>query len=133
MQTRQPRAASRVRPAVASDKRDVQPSRWELRTCGRSGRVTYVPDEAELAGRLSGRTGAGTVWRCLRCGDFVLGAPKHRGPADQAPLVLRGKALRSAIILRLLALERVPRTLLLSLRSTGCCESSPPAPPSRTP
>ena len=96
-----------------------QPSRWELRTCGRRGHVTYLPDETELADRLSGHTGAGRVWRCLRCGDFVLGRPKLSGPADQAPLVLRGKALRSAIILRLLALERVLRTLLLSLAVYG--------------
>ena len=97
----------------------ARPSRWELRTCGRRGHVTYAPDEPELAGRLSGRTGAGTVWRCLRCGDFVLGQPRHCGPADQAPLVLRGKALRSAIILRLLALERVARTVLLALAVYG--------------
>ncbi len=96
-----------------------EPSRWELRTCGRRGHLTYAPDESELADRLSGRTGAGAVWRCLRCGDFVLGAPKLSGPADQAPLVLRGKALRSAIILRLLALERVLRTLLLALAVYG--------------
>jgi len=107
--------AARSSSAHAGDR----PSRWELRTCGRKGHITYAPDETELAGRLSGQTGAGGVWRCLRCGDFVLGPPHHTGPADQAPLVLRGKALRSAIVLRLLALERVLRTLLLSLAVYG--------------
>jgi len=91
------------------------PSRWELRACGRHGHATYAPHEEKLAARLSGQTGAGQVWRCLRCGDFVLGEPAGTGPADQAPLVLRGKALRSAVILRLLAAERVIRALLLAV------------------
>ncbi len=96
-----------------------RPSRWELRTCGRKGHQTYAPCENELAQRLSGQTGAGQVWRCLRCGDFVLGAPQGAGPADQAPLVLRGKALRSAVILRVLAGERLVRTVLLALAVYG--------------
>lgn len=90
------------------------PSRWELRACGRQGHATYAPTETELAERLSGQTGIGPVWRCLRCGDFVPGAPQQTGPADQAPLVLRGKALRSATVLRVLAVERVVRALLLA-------------------
>jgi uncharacterized membrane protein (DUF2068 family) len=91
------------------------PSRWELRTCARRGHATYAPSESDLAERLSGTTGIGPVWRCLRCGDFVLGEPHASGPADQAPLVLRGKALRSAIVLRALAIERVIRALLLAV------------------
>jgi len=90
------------------------PSRWELRACGRRGHTTYAPTETELAERLSGQTGIGPVWRCLRCGDFVPGPPQDGGPAQQAPLVLRGKALRSATVLRALAIERVVRTLLLA-------------------
>ena len=75
-------------------------NRWELRTCARRGHVTYAPDDETLAHRLSGLTGLGEVWRCLRCGEFTLGAPHGRGPADDAPMVLRGKALRQAIIVR---------------------------------
>ena len=90
------------------------PSRWELRACGRHGHTTYAPTETKLAERLSGHSGIGPVWRCLRCGDFVPGPPHSTGPADQAPLVLRGKALRSATVLRALAVERVVRTLLLA-------------------
>src|SRR5450759_3738906 len=63
--------------------------RWELRACARHGHATYAPTEPALAGRLSGTTGVGEVWRCLRCSDFVLGPPHARGPADEAPLVLR--------------------------------------------
>ncbi|MCW2513480.1 MAG: hypothetical protein JWR11_2522 [Mycobacterium sp.] len=89
--------------------------RWELRTCARHGHVTYAPDDEALAARLSGTTGIGEVWRCLRCGDFIPGPPQGRGPAEDAPLVLRGKALRQAIILRALAVERWIRAVLIAL------------------
>jgi uncharacterized membrane protein (DUF2068 family) len=89
-------------------------NRWELRTCARRGHITYAPDDAALAGRLSGTTGLGEVWRCLRCGDFIPGPPHGRGRAEDAPLVLRGKALRQAIILRALAVERWIRALLIA-------------------
>jgi len=90
-------------------------NRWELRTCARRGHSTYAPDDDALAERLSGTTGQGDVWRCLRCGDFVLGEPHGRGHPDDAPLVLRGKALRQSIIVRLLAVERWVRAVLLGL------------------
>jgi uncharacterized membrane protein (DUF2068 family) len=90
-------------------------NRWELHTCARKGHVTYQPDDIALAGRLSGTTGLGEVWRCLRCGEFTLGAPKGRGRAEDAPMVLRGKALRQAIIVRALGVERWIRAVLLGL------------------
>lgn len=90
-------------------------NRWELRTCGRRGHATYQPDETAVADRLRAETAAGPAWRCLRCGAFVVGAPRSSGPADEAPVTLRGKALRAAIILRLLAVERLLRALLLGL------------------
>jgi hypothetical protein len=46
---------------------------WNLRTCGRRGHVTYVPDEPDLRARLIASTPLGEAWRCLRCGDYVLG------------------------------------------------------------
>jgi uncharacterized membrane protein (DUF2068 family) len=51
----------------------------------------------------------------LRCGDYILGAPHGTGPADSAPVLLRGKALRSAFILRLLAVERWVRGTIILL------------------
>ena len=77
-------------------------NRWELVTCALAGHVTYAPDDEALAERLSGTTGLGEVWRCLRCGDFALGEPHGRGHADDAPMIMRGKALRQAIIIRAL-------------------------------
>jgi uncharacterized membrane protein (DUF2068 family) len=92
---------------------------WNLRSCGRHGHVTYAPTEPELRARLHAQTPIGLAWRCLRCGDFVLGEPAGKGPADLAPVVLRGRALRDAVILRLLAVERWIRGLLILLAGYG--------------
>jgi uncharacterized membrane protein (DUF2068 family) len=92
---------------------------WNLRACGRHGHVTYAPTEDELRVRLHTHTPVGEAWRCLRCGDFVPGPPKQIGPADDAPIVLRGRALRDATILRLLAVERGIRGVLVLLAAYG--------------
>jgi uncharacterized membrane protein (DUF2068 family) len=60
-------------------------------------------------------TPLGAAWRCLRCGDYVLGEPKGSGPAALAPEVLRGRQLRDMVILRLLSLERLIRGLVVLL------------------
>ncbi|GAC1611718.1 MAG: DUF2127 domain-containing protein [Mycobacteriales bacterium] len=86
---------------------------WSLRACGRKGHETFAPTEPALRSRLQVTTAAGEAWRCLRCGDFVVGAPAAEGPADEAPIVLRGRALRDATILRLLAAERLIRAVVL--------------------
>jgi uncharacterized membrane protein (DUF2068 family) len=88
---------------------------WSLRGCSRQGHATYAPDEPELRERLCAETPIGPAWRCLRCGDFVVGDPAGTGPASDAPIVLRGKALREAFILRLLAVERWIRAVVLGL------------------
>jgi uncharacterized membrane protein (DUF2068 family) len=92
---------------------------WELRSCGRQGHATWRPTETELADQLRVDTAAGEAWRCLRCGTFVVGEPMGSGPAEDAPLVLRGKALRDAFILRLLAAERFIRGVLLVALAYG--------------
>ena len=86
---------------------------WSLRACARKGHITYMPDEPELRARLAVDTPVGQAWRCLRCGDFTVGAAHGSGPAGEAPIVLRGKALRDATVLRLLAGERFVRALVL--------------------
>lgn len=88
---------------------------WDRRTCSRRGHTTYAPTEPELRERLVTRTALGDAWRCLRCGDFVLGEPHGSGPARDAPLVPRGKALRDRFILRLLAVERLVRGAVIVL------------------
>ncbi|MBU3062013.1 DUF2127 domain-containing protein [Nocardia sp. NEAU-G5] len=92
---------------------------FSLRTCSWRGHATYAPDETELARRLHVSTPAGTAWRCLRCGDFVVGEPRGRGPADEAPEVPRGRLLRDRFILRLLAVERIFRGVLFVALAAG--------------
>lgn len=88
---------------------------WDRRTCARRGHVTYAPDEPGLRTRLHADTALGEAWRCLRCGDFALGAPHGSGPADRAPLVPRGKVLRDLFVLRFLAVERALRGVFIVL------------------
>ena len=88
---------------------------WELTACGLHGHLTYAPTELHLAASLSAATPAGQAWRCLRCGSFVVGTPRRTGPAAEAPVVLRGRALRDAVILRALAVERAVRGFVFVL------------------
>ncbi len=92
---------------------------WSLLGCGRSGHVTYAPDEPALRARLRGQTRGGEAWQCLRCGAFVPGPAGARGPAGDAPPVRRGKEIRSALILRLFAIERFLRALAFFAVSYG--------------
>ncbi|BBH17171.1 hypothetical protein Back2_14580 [Nocardioides baekrokdamisoli] len=93
---------------------------WEVRACGRHGHVLYQPTEPDLAARLHVMTPAGDAWRCLRCAAYVPDAASVVvGPAADAPIVLRGKALKDATILRLLAAERIIRALFLGLAAYG--------------
>jgi uncharacterized membrane protein (DUF2068 family) len=84
---------------------------WNLLECGRSGHATYCPDEPELRGQLSAPTGAGEAWKCLRCAAFVPGPARSAGPAAGAPVVRRGREIRSTLILRIFAVERFLRAL----------------------
>lgn len=88
---------------------------WSRRACSRRGHVLFEPTEPEYLTQVRADTGLGTAWRCLRCGDFVLDVPTETGPVAEAPMPRRGKALRSHFIMRLLAIERVFRFLLIGL------------------
>jgi uncharacterized membrane protein (DUF2068 family) len=92
---------------------------WNLRSCARKGHVTYAATEPEYRAKLEASTPLGAAWRCLRCGNYVLGLPRAQGPARNAPVLLRGKELRSAFILRLLAVERWVRGLIIALLGIG--------------
>ncbi|WP_084701120.1 DUF2127 domain-containing protein [Streptacidiphilus anmyonensis] len=88
---------------------------WDRRHCARKGHTTYAPTEPELRDRLHVQAAVGEAWRCLRCGDFAVGAPHGEGAAADAPYVPRGKALRDLFILRLLAAERLVRGVFIVL------------------
>jgi uncharacterized membrane protein (DUF2068 family) len=92
---------------------------WSLLSCGRGGHVTYAPDEPALRGQLTAQTPSGESWRCLRCGTFVPGPPGSGGPAAAAPQVRRGKEVRSAFILRVFAVERFIRALVIGAAAFG--------------
>ena len=92
---------------------------WNLRTCARRDHITYAATEPEFRDRLAASTPLGDAWRCLRCGAYVLGPAQGAGPAAEAPVLLRGKALRSAFILRALAIERWIRSAVLILLSVA--------------
>jgi uncharacterized membrane protein (DUF2068 family) len=92
---------------------------WNLVGCARRGHVTYAPDEPELRDRLRAPAAGGTAWRCLRCGAFVTGGPHGGGPAAAAPLIRRGRELRSELILRVFAVERFLRFLVFGLAAYG--------------
>jgi uncharacterized membrane protein (DUF2068 family) len=81
-------------------------------SCSRNGHVTFAPDEPSLRAELGAALPGETAWRCLRCGTFVPGPPTLSGPASTAPVVPRGKEVRSKLILRLFAVERFLRALL---------------------
>jgi uncharacterized membrane protein (DUF2068 family) len=92
---------------------------WSLFACARKGHVTYAPDEPALRNRLMATTAGGTAWRCLRCGAFVTSGQHGSGPAAQAPLVRRGTELRSQLILRVFAVERFLRFLVIGAAAFG--------------
>ena len=92
---------------------------WSLFGCARQGHVTYAPDEPELRNRLMAPTAGGIAWKCLRCGAFVTGGEHGSGPAAAAPLVRRGRELRSELILRVFAVERFLRFLVIGVAAYG--------------
>jgi len=87
---------------------------WSMLGCGASGHVTFAPDEPALRERLNIATREGPAWRCLRCGTFVIGEPLATGPAAEAPRVRRADQVRSALILRIFAVERFFRALVFA-------------------
>lgn len=92
---------------------------WSLYRCGREGHVTYAPDEPHLREHLRANTATGELWQCLRCGSYVPGQPHRSGPVADAPIIRRGKEIRSDIILRLFAIERFGRFLLFAAFAYG--------------
>lgn len=81
--------------------------------------MTFAPDEAGLRAEMGAALPGGTAWQCLRCGAYVPGQPAHAGPAASAPIVPRGKELRSVLILRLFAIERFVRAILAAAISVA--------------
>jgi uncharacterized membrane protein (DUF2068 family) len=92
---------------------------WSLFGCARKGHVTFAPSEPELRERLVVPTAAGPAWRCLRCGAYATEGQHGSGPAAEAPLVRRGKELRSELLLRVFSVERFLRFVVLGAGAYG--------------
>jgi len=92
---------------------------WSLYRCGSAGHVTYAPDEQAIRDQLRAEAASGELWRCVRCGTFVPGEPQGSGPVASAPVVRRGKEIRSEVILRFFAVERFLRFLLFAVVAYG--------------
>ena len=86
---------------------------WNLYRCGRIGHITYAPDEPALREYMQATGATGDLWQCLRCGAFVSEDPASSGPATKAPVVKRGREIRSELILKVFAVERFLRFVLL--------------------
>src|SRR4051794_10560741 len=120
-------------PAQALSRREA---RWVLKRCAKKGHVLAYIDDPELAARFTAAGGSTALLRCLRCGDYT-SPPQHSeqartrsattvigsaaSPADLGalPLVLRGGHGRKLALLRLLAIERGLRGLVLLLAAVG--------------
>jgi uncharacterized membrane protein (DUF2068 family) len=85
---------------------------WSTLACGHGSHITFAPAEPELAAQMGARLPDGQAWQCLRCGAYVSGPPALSGPAATAPVVPRGKEIRSRLILRVFAVERFLRAII---------------------
>lgn len=92
---------------------------WNLLACALRGHVSYAPTEPAIRARLRTDPPAGEAWQCLRCATFVPGPPKASGPAAAAPRVRRDDELRSALILRIFAVERFVRAIIFGFIAYG--------------
>jgi uncharacterized membrane protein (DUF2068 family) len=92
---------------------------WNLLTCALAGHVSYAPSEPGIRAMLRSQTPAGEAWQCLRCATFAAGPPSASGPAVAAPRVRRDAELRSALILRIFAVERVVRGIIFAFIAYG--------------
>jgi uncharacterized membrane protein (DUF2068 family) len=92
---------------------------WSTLGCGRYGHITFAPEEPELRAQMRAQLAEGDAWRCLRCGNFIPGPPARSGPTADAPVVPRGKEVRSKVILRLFAVERFLRALVFAAAAFG--------------
>jgi uncharacterized membrane protein (DUF2068 family) len=106
-------------------------SRWLLRRCGKHGHVLAHLDDPVSARFEASVPDGGDLLRCLRCGTFVCpddpatrpdrvyGTARTPVGLGDLPLVLRGAHGRKLALLRLLAVERGARGVLLVVAAAG--------------
>ncbi len=101
---------------------------WVLRRCGRRGhQLVWLADP--LAADLQRTAENPVLLRCLRCGTFVetddpatagvRGTQQAPVPLGEVPLAVRGSHGRKLALLRVVAVERVIRALMLLVAAGG--------------
>ncbi len=125
-------------PAASGKDLSRREARWVLKRCAKRGHVLAHLDDAELAARFGGRTGEQPLLRCLRCGNFVpavrpesstvvetvIGTASEPAALGRVPLAVRGGHGRKLALLRVLAIERGGRGLVLLLLAAGIARLS---------
>lgn len=111
-------------------------TRWVLKRCAKQGHVLAYIHDPELAARFTAASESAALLRCLRCGDYtspppdsdearsrsrttVIGNATSPAELGALPLVLRGGHGRKLALLRLLAIERGGRGLLMLAAAVG--------------
>jgi uncharacterized membrane protein (DUF2068 family) len=129
-------ARSGPRDAGSSRSLTRREAKWLLKRCAKKGHLLAHLDDVELAAVFGGRSAHGPLLRCLRCGDFssaadpeqaddsqtrvkVIGTPAAPVALSQVPLALRGGHGRKLALLRVLAVERGARGLVLLFAAAG--------------
>ena len=96
---------------------EVPGQRAELHECARRGHATYQPSGADIPAAVAATQSAivngSLAWRCLRCGGYFTGAPKYKCSVQLLPRIPRGQLLRQSRVLRIVAVERAIRFVLL--------------------
>ena len=111
-------------------------AKWLLQTLAKKGHLLAHLDDAEMAAVFGGSSAQGPLLRCLRCGDFssadapgqaddsqtrvkVIGTPTAPVALSRVPLAMRGGHGRKLALLRVLAVERGARGLVLLFAAAG--------------
>jgi uncharacterized membrane protein (DUF2068 family) len=106
-------------------------TKWLLKRCARHGHVLAYLADPMMTSVFTATAGNRELMRCLRCGDFVPAGPARDQGAkvvgdgaapvgfDAVPQALRGSHGRKLGLLRLLAVERGLRGLVLLLAGAG--------------
>lgn len=111
-------------PGTAKPRRVVPRFHYELIVCGLRGHELLATDAAEVRPEdaLVVRDAGDYRWhRCLRCDSWVPlpppVAPARRFPPgrDEVEVPLRGRALRDKVVLRVIALDRALRVVVLAV------------------
>jgi len=91
----------------------------EVLTCGLRGHVLGITDDPAWSHLEAITTDGDQLGRCLRCDDWIPAGAAPRVPLDPDAVPRRGRALRDAITLRLIALERAVHSIVFAIAAVG--------------